>query len=49
MRIKNEMRLDFPAAGKNESFARLVISAFILPLDPTLEELSDVKTAVSKP
>ena len=48
MRIKNEMRLDFPAAGKNESFARLVISAFILPLDPTLEELSDVKTAVSE-
>ena len=48
MRIKNEMRLDFPAAGKNESFARLVISAFILPLNPTLEELSDVKTAVSE-
>ena len=48
MRIKNEMRLDFPAAGKNESFALLVISAFILPLDPTLEELSDVKTAVSE-
>ena len=48
MRIKNEMRLDFPAAGKNESFARLVISAFILPLDPTLEVLSDVKTAVSE-
>ena len=48
MRIKNEMRLDFPAAGKNESFAGLVISAFILPLNPTLEELSDVKTAVSE-
>ena len=48
MRIKNEMRLDFPAAGKNESFARLVISAFILPLNPTLEALSDVKTAVSE-
>ena len=29
MRIKNEMRLDFPAAGKNESFARLAISAFV--------------------
>jgi len=48
MKIKNEMRLDFPAAGKNESFARLVISAFVLPLNPTLEELADVKTAVSE-
>ena len=48
MRIKNEMRLDFPAAGKNESFARLAISAFVLPLDPTVEVLSDVKTAVSE-
>lgn len=46
MKIKNEMRLDFPAAGKNESFARLVISAFVLPLNPTLEELADIKTAV---
>jgi stage II sporulation protein AB (anti-sigma F factor) len=48
MKIKNEMRLDFPAAGKNEGFARLVISAFVLPLNPTLEELADVKTAVSE-
>lgn len=40
------MRLDFPAARQNESFARLVISAFVLPLNPTLEELADIKTAV---
>lgn len=48
MNIVNEMRLDFLAVSKNESFARLAISAFILPLNPTLEELADVKTAVSE-
>ena len=44
----NEMRLDFPARSENEAFARLVVSGFLLPLDPTLEELADVKTAVSE-
>ena len=44
----NEMRLDFPAQPENEGFARMVISAFMLPLNPTLEELADVKTAVSE-
>lgn len=48
MSIINEMRLDFPALPENESFARMVISGFILPLDPTLEQLADVKTAVSE-
>ena len=48
MNIVNEMRLDFPALAKNEALARLVISAFILPLDPTIEEIADVKTAVSE-
>ena len=48
MSIKNEMRLDFPALGENEAFARMAISAFLLPLNPTIEELADVKTAVSE-
>lgn len=48
MAMINEMRLDFPAQPENEAFARLAISGFLLPLDPTLEELADVKTAVSE-
>ena len=46
--ITNEMRLEFAAVSDNESFARMVVAAFIAPLNPTLEELSDVKTAVSE-
>ena len=48
MSIKNEMRLHFPALGQNEAFARMAICAFLLPLNPTIEELADVKTAVSE-
>lgn len=48
MKIKNEMRLDFPAKSENEAFARMVISGFMLPLNPTIEEMADVKTAVSE-
>lgn len=48
MGIINEMRLDFPAIAENEGFARMVVSGFMLPLNPTLEELADVKTAVSE-
>ena len=48
MTLVNEMRLDFEALPENEAFARLVVSGFMLPLDPTVEELSDVKTAVSE-
>lgn len=48
MTIINEMLVDFPSLPENEAFARLVISAFVLPLDPTVEELADVKTAVSE-
>ena len=48
MRIINEIRLDFPALPENESLARMVVSAFLVPLNPTLEELADVKTAVSE-
>lgn len=48
MRILNEIRLDFPAISENESLARMVVSAFLVPLNPTIEELADVKTAVSE-
>ena len=48
MNIINEMTMDFPASPENESLARLAISAFVLPLDPTLEQLADIKTSVSE-
>lgn len=46
--FKNEMKLEFLSKSQNESFARVVVAAFASQLDPTLEELSDVKTAVSE-
>ncbi len=46
--MKNKMHLEFPSYSQNESFSRMVISAFVTPLDPTIEELSDIKTAVSE-
>ena len=48
MGIVNEMRLDFPSNPENESLARMAVSAFLVPLNPTIEELADVKTAVSE-
>ena len=48
MQVMNEIRLDFPAIPENEGLARMVVSAFLLPLNPTIEELADVKTAVSE-
>jgi stage II sporulation protein AB (anti-sigma F factor) len=47
-KIKNEMSLEFPSKSCNEAFARSVVSAFIMSLDPTISEMSDVKTAVSE-
>lgn len=44
----NSMRLEFLSKSNNESFARVVVAAFASQLDPTLEELSDIKTAVSE-
>ena len=41
------MKLEIAAIGKNESFARSTVAAFALPLNPSLSELSDIKTAVS--
>ena len=48
MNIINEIRLDFPSLPENEALARMVVSAFLLPLNPTLEQLADIKTAVSE-
>ncbi|MDO5381615.1 MAG: anti-sigma F factor [Eubacteriales bacterium] len=45
---ENNVELIFDAISENESFARMAASAFITRLDPTLEEMSDVKTAVSE-
>ena len=48
MNIVNSMELKIPSKSINESFARSVVSAFVLQLDPTINELSDIKTAVSE-
>lgn len=44
----NEMELLFDASSENEGFARVAVAAFMTGLNPTLEEVSDVKTAVSE-
>ena len=46
--MKNTMKLEIAALSENEPFARNTVAAFCLGLNPTLEELSDVKTAVSE-
>ena len=46
--LKNEMHLKIPALSQNESFARAVVGAFAAQLNPTLEQLADIKTAVSE-
>lgn len=46
--FENHMRLEFPSISENEAFARVTVAAFASQLDPTIEELSDVKTAVSE-
>ena len=48
MKTINEMSISFPSKSCNEAFSRSVISAFIMNLDPTINELSDIKTAVSE-
>ena len=45
---KNKFTMTLPARSSNESFARACISAFAAQLDPTIEEISDIKTAVSE-
>ena len=46
--IENEMKLEFLSKATNESFARITVAAFASQLDPTIEELADIKTAVSE-
>ncbi len=46
--MRNEMELMFDAISDNESFARVSVAAFVSHLNPTLEEISDIKTAVSE-
>ena len=46
--IKNSFSMSFLSRSANEGFARAVVSAFSSQLDPTLEEISDIKTAVSE-
>ena len=48
MKSINSFNLKFPSRSANESFARVAVSSFVSQLDPTLEELSDIKTAVSE-
>ncbi len=45
---ENEMKLEFISKSNNEAFARISVAAFASQLDPTIEELSDIKTAVSE-
>ena len=44
----NEMKLEFVSKSSNEAFARITVAAFASQLDPTIEELADIKTAVSE-
>ena len=44
----NNMKLEFISKSNNEAFARISVAAFVSQLDPTIEELSDIKTAVSE-
>lgn len=46
--FENEMKLEFISKAKNEAFARVTVAAFASQLDPTIEELADIKTAVSE-
>ncbi|WP_167955010.1 anti-sigma F factor [Anaerosporobacter faecicola] len=45
---KNAMSLEFDSRSENESFARIVVAAFAAQLNPTIEEIADIKTAVSE-
>ena len=45
---ENEMKLEFISKSNNEAFARISVAAFVASLDPTIEEISDIKTAVSE-
>ncbi|MBS4173338.1 anti-sigma F factor [Bacillus sp. FJAT-49736] len=46
--MRNEMQMQFSALSQNESFARVTVASFIAQLDPTLDELTEIKTVVSE-
>lgn len=46
--MQNLCEVSFLAISDNEAFARMVAAAFVMPLNPTMEELSDIKTAISE-
>jgi len=48
MQMKNEMVLAFSALSQNEAFARVAVAAFTAQLNPTVSEITDIKTAVSE-
>ena len=48
MKYENYMELEFPSKSANEAFARSAVACFAAQLDPTLDELGDIKTAVSE-
>ncbi|MBR1593026.1 MAG: anti-sigma F factor [Ruminococcus sp.] len=48
MKVLNEIKITMPSLSINESTARAVISSFVIQADPTVEELSDIRTAVSE-
>jgi len=48
MKCENQMVLEFPSKSVNEAFARSAVACFAAQLDPTLDELGDIKTAVSE-
>jgi stage II sporulation protein AB (anti-sigma F factor) len=48
MELLNEMHMEFLSRSQNESFARVAVAAFASQLDPTLEDIADIKTAVSE-
>lgn len=47
-KIKNEMKIEFESKSNNEAFARISVAAFASQLDPTIEEIADIKTSVSE-
>ena len=46
--LKNEMKIEFLSKSTNEAFARIAVAAFVSQLDPTIEEIADIKTSVSE-
>jgi len=46
--FRNRMKIEFASLSENEAFARVVVASFVSQLDPTLDELTDIKTVVSE-